>query len=33
MKVLIASDIHGSLFYAEELERIIESEKPSIICS
>ena len=32
MKVLIASDIHGSLFYTEELQRVIESEKPSIIC-
>ncbi|MDY0345082.1 MAG: phosphodiesterase [Bacilli bacterium] len=32
MKVLIASDIHGSSFYAEELQRVIESEKPDIIC-
>lgn len=32
MKVLIASDIHGSSFYCEELQRVIESEKPSLIC-
>ena len=32
MKVLIASDIHGSMFYAEELKRVIESEAPDIIC-
>ena len=31
MKVLIASDIHGSMFYAEELKRVIEQEKPDLI--
>jgi hypothetical protein len=31
MKVLIASDIHGSSFYAEELKRIVEIEKPDLI--
>jgi len=31
MKVLIASDIHGSRFYAEELKRVVEAEKPDLI--
>ena len=31
MKVLIASDIHGSSFYAEELQRVVELEKPDLI--
>ncbi|MFA5421520.1 MAG: phosphodiesterase [Bacilli bacterium] len=31
MKILIASDIHGSMFYAEELQRVIEVQKPDLI--
>lgn len=31
MRVLIASDIHGSSFYAEELKRVIDTEKPDLI--
>lgn len=32
MKALIASDIHGSAFYARELVRAIEREQPDRIC-
>lgn len=31
MKVLVASDIHGSLYYTEKLEKIIEKENPEKI--
>ncbi|MFA5481131.1 MAG: phosphodiesterase [Bacilli bacterium] len=31
MKALIASDIHGSSFYAAELQRVVAGEKPDLI--
>ena len=31
MKYLVASDIHGSYFYAKKLDNIIEQEEPEKI--